>query len=725
MNIREYNVKVDGMSCAACSARLQKVLTGSKGVVSASVNLAAGTAKVIFNDQLASIDSINEAIERSGFTPSEDDDSEDDEDKRSGLKRSLPLILAAFLTLPLVINMLLMFAGVHSNLLNSHIFQLLLAAPVQFVAAAGFYRRAFSSLINRSPGMDILVVLGTGAAFFYSLYTGFTGAEGHLYYEASAMVITLVLLGKHLESRAKVKTTAALKKLIKLRPAWATLLENGAERKIRAEELKEGQVIAVKSGETIPADAVAIEGNADVSESMMTGEPFPQAKGPGKAVSAGTVCSAGYLVCRVKNAGESTVLSGIIRAVRDAGASRTGIQKTVDRVSAVFAPTVIIIAGAVFAGWMAYGIGLEAALLNAVSVLVIACPCALGLATPAAIVSGAGAAALRGIIIKNGVPIENSRRINAVVLDKTGTITEGVPEVEDVIPLEGYTAEAILSAAASAERMSEHPLAKTIVGYAAQSGAAISDAGSFRVFPGQGVSAMVNGKEVIAGTPGFLDGAGVYAEAFSPVEDRVHRSGLTAVYVAIDGNAAGIITAGDTLRSDSAEAITKLQGLGLEVFMLTGDNHASALKTASEAGIKSINVFAGLLPGQKAAKISELRQLGLRVIMAGDGINDAPALAAADTGISMAGGSDIAVDSGDIALVHGGLKGVYSSLIVSRKIMNKIRQNLFWAFFYNAAAIPFAALGFLNPYIAGAAMAFSSVSVVLNSLTLRKSLRDV
>lgn len=723
--ISSLDLSLSGMSCAACSARIEKKLSSMEGVKTAAVNLATERAHVEFDPKRISSEEMTKAVAAIGYgasvietasTEARDREREAREKEKSDAERDL--LGAVVLSFPLLLGMFDMIFKWNLPLIHEPYLQLVLATPVQFLIGRKFYKRAFLSLIALSPGMDVLVALGTSAAYFYSVYNAwFAGKPHELYFEASAIIITLVLLGKYLEARAKGKTSEAIRKLLGLQSKTARVMRNGVETDIPVSEVKIGDLIAVRPGEKIPVDGAVTEGNSTLDESMLTGESLPVEKNPGDSVFAGTLNQTGRLLFRAEKVGSGTLLSQIIRFVEDAQSAKAPVQKLADRVAGVFVPAVLVIALVTFAGWMFGTHDLSKALTAAVSVLVIACPCALGLATPTAIMVGTGRGAERGILIRNGESLEGAAKITTVVFDKTGTLTHGKPVLTDLVPMNGLEKSILTVYIASAERHSEHPVAKALVSMA--EGLALDEAEEFQALPGMGVKAVVRGKAVLIGTEKLLSGTGIEVSAARGELERLESEGKTALLAALDGKVAGVLGVADTLRETSKEAVSRLKEMGIEAVLLTGDNRRTAEAIAHEAGIEK--VIAGVLPGQKADEIKKLQASGAIVAMVGDGINDAPALAQADTGMAMGGGTDIAIEAAGITLVGGDLRAVPEALSLSRKTMRKIRQNLFWAFFYNTIGIPVAALGLLNPVIAGAAMAFSSVSVVTNSLSLKRA----
>lgn len=719
---------VTGMSCAACAARIEKALAKKDGVIEAAVNLTTEKAMVRFDPLRIKSYEIIDEIKKTGYGAEKIEEEHPDRaaELRRGEVRKLGILVAvsAALSAPLIASMALMLAGIHAPALHHPLLQFALATPVQFIVGWRFYRNAYLGLRGGGPGMDLLVALGTSAAYCYSVYNGFilpamTGIQGDLYFEASAVVITLVLLGKFFEARARGMTSDAIKKLVKLQPATATIVRNGREIVVPAAEVAPGDTVTVRPGEKIPVDGRVIEGASSVDESMITGESVPVDKGPGDPVTGATINRFGTIAFRAERVGRDTVLAQIIRTVEEAQAGKPPIQRFADRVAAVFVPSVLAVAAVTFAARMIVTGDLEMAIVSAVAVLVIACPCALGLATPTAVMVGTGRGADMGILFKSGPALEAAYRTRAVVLDKTGTITTGDLSVSDAVPVGGLTEDDLLRYAGMAEKRSEHPVGRAIYRRASER-REIPDPDQFIAEPGKGVRARYDGTEVMAGTPAYVSGNGIDASCCGEILAGLEGMGKTAVIVAAGGRAAGVVAVSDTIRESSAGAVAVLKKMGIDVYMVTGDNPRTAGFIAAQAGIDAGRVIAGVLPGGKADAVRDLQRAAGAVAMVGDGINDAPALAAADTGIAVGTGTDIAMESADITIMSGDLTGVVTAIRLSRRTIRKIRQNFFWAFIYNCIGIPFAASGMLSPIIAGAAMAMSSVSVVMNSLLLKR-----
>ncbi len=732
--LQTLELAIGGMSCAACSTRLEKVLNRLPGV-EAAVNLASERATIRYRPGLVSAVGLIATIEAAGFNGRLADTQSRAEERarRIAEQRSewSRFVIAAALTLPLSAQMLTMFAGgehAHADLLPRWL-QLVLATPVQFWIGWRFYEGAWKSLRGGAGNMDVLVALGTSMAYFFSLFVTLSGApELHVYFEASAAVITLVLLGKLLEARAKAKTGEAIEALVRLQPRTARVERDGRLIELDASLLIPGDVFIVRPGETIPVDGEVIDGSSNVNEAMLTGESMPVAKQRGERVLAATANAEGMLRCRATGVGEHTLLAGIIRLVASAQGSKAPVQRLADRISAVFVPVVCLIALCTLLGWWLYDGVFSTALINAVAVLVIACPCALGLATPTAIMVGSGRGAAAGILIRNAEALERAGEIDVLALDKTGTLTSGEPELTEVVALAAAADEA-LQLAAGLEQASEHPLARAILRRAQTAGLRLPAVEDFRAIPGRGVEGRVAGRWLQLGAPATL----VDADLPQAVIGGLQNAGKTVVVLGelpaddrtpADGQPApamvplAVLAIADPLRASSPQAVGRLAGLGMRLVMLTGDHAATAAAIARATGIDDFR--AGILPGDKAAVIQSLKEKGSVVAMVGDGINDAPALAAADVSFAIGAGSDAAIAAADVTLVHSDLNGIADAVLLSRATLRKIRQNLFCAFVYNVLGIPLAALGMLNPVIAGAAMALSSVSVVANSLLLRR-----
>ncbi|NLJ72533.1 MAG: copper-translocating P-type ATPase [Syntrophomonadaceae bacterium] len=711
---------ISGMSCATCSARIEKRLSRMEGVSQVTVNLATNKAVVEYDDELLQLDQITSAIDKLGFG-AELIDADTTEIKTLEMEvRELKIlvIVAAILSFPMILGMVFMLVGIDIKILHNPYLQLALATPVQFGIGLRFYKNAYAAVRTGGSNMDVLVSLGTSAAYFYSLYNMYVGKTGDLYFEASATIITLILLGKYFEAVAKDKTTESIRALSGLQPRTARVIRDGVETDISVEEVRLGEVIFIRTGEKIPVDGEIIEGHAAIDESMLTGESIPIDKTVGDQVVGATINKSGTFKFKATRVGKDTTLAQIIKMVEDAQGSQAPIQKIADRVSGIFVPTIIVIAIITFTLQYLFNLDATIAITTAVAVLVIACPCALGLATPTAIMVGTGIGAEHGIFIKGGEYLETAHEINTLVLDKTGTITTGNPEVTDIIVYGDYRKEDILYLAGVAERGSEHPLGEAIYDKARQELGDIEEAQQFEVLPGLGLKATYQDKVIIMGNRSLMESYAIDVLQITQELEILEKAGKTAIIMAIDNKVAGIIALSDQVREHAIEAITSLKNLGIEVYMLTGDNYNTALSIAEKVGIT--NVIAEVLPQDKANKVEELKGLGKKVAMVGDGINDAPALAVADIGIAIGTGTDVAMETAQITLMSGDLRGIVTALRLSKTTMRHIKQNLFWAFIYNIIGIPFAALGFLSPIIAGGAMALSSVTVVSNSLRLRR-----
>ncbi len=714
--LASVRLPVGGMSCASCVSAVERALLAEPGVVEANVNLPLERVDIRFDPALTSGARLADAVREAGYEVPEVPTSGTVEG--AGDRRDTFIFFGAVaLTTPLLAAMLLSWLGLPAHL--PPWLEFLFATPVQFIAGARFYRGAFKALQNRTGNMDVLVALGTSAAYAYSLYLMFTlggSAAGHLYFEVAAIVITLVLLGKLLEARAKRGTAAAIRELMALRPETARVLRDGVEQEVPIAHVARGDVVVVRPGERIPVDGTVVEGRSQADEALISGESLPVGKQPGDAVIGGAINGTGRLKIEATRVGADATLAKIITLVENAQSGKAPVQKLVDRVSAVFVPVVIGIALLAFVGWLAAGAGFEAALVAAVSVLVIACPCALGLATPTAIVTGTGVAARAGILIKDVEVLERAHAVDVVIFDKTGTLTEGRPRVTDLV---GFAAQdALLAQVAAVQAASEHPLARAVVEYAREKGHEIAEVTAFDSQTGAGVTGRVDGAQIRLGRADYLAQAGIDASAFTDQAATLEEAGKTAIYVARDGQAMGLIAVADPLRDSAPAAVARLKAAGIRTLLLSGDAPAVARAVAHEAGVEEYQ--GGLTPEGKSQAIAQLQQQGHVVAMVGDGINDAPALALADVGIAMGSGTDVAMETAGITLMRPDPRLVAAALDVSRATWRKIWQNLFWAFIYNVIGLPLAAFGLLNPVLAGAAMAASSVSVVTSSLLLRR-----
>ncbi|MEO7940416.1 MAG: heavy metal translocating P-type ATPase [Burkholderiaceae bacterium] len=719
----DWTLPIEGMTCASCVARVEKALKKVPGVVSAEVNLATEKAQVSMQGSAATPDALIAAVVKAGYSAHVEDPLADTSTGGEPAPANTwwPVALAAVLSVPLVLPMFGMLFG--ADWMLPGWIQLALATPVQFWLGAHFYRAGWAALRAGSGNMDLLVALGTSAGFGLSLYLllQHTGpGQPHLYFEASAVVITLVMLGKWLEGRAKRQTTAAIRALQALRPETARVLRNGQEQELPIARVRVGDEVVVRPGERVAVDGEVITGASEVDESLITGESLPVAKNIGDRVTGGSVNAEGLLTVRTTAVGGESTLARIVRMVESAQAHKAPIQRLVDQVSAVFVPTVIVLAVVTLLAWGLGSGNWEAAILNAVAVLVIACPCALGLATPTAIMAGTGVAARRGILIKDAQALELAHKISVVGFDKTGTLTEGKPQLVAFEAADG-DGNALLVAAASIQAGSEHPLARAVLDAAKAAGLAALPATQVRALAGRGVAAVVADRQLRLGSNRLMDELGVSTDALSERAGALQAEGRTVSWVAdLTGTPTlmGLLAFGDTIKESARRAIALLHAQGIRSVLVTGDNRGSAEMVGRELGLDDIRYE--VLPQDKARIVAELKHGGATVAMVGDGINDAPALAAADVGIAMSTGTDVAMHAAGVTLMRGDPALVADAIDISRKTYAKIRQNLFWAFFYNAVGIPLAAFGLLSPVVAGAAMALSSVSVVSNALLLRR-----
>ena len=713
-------LSIGGMTCASCAGRVEKALAKVAGVKSVSVNLASERAHV---DLLGHVDPavLIEAVGQAGYTAQLTDNVQAvEDDQHTRLRRERwSLVAAIVLALPLVLPMLVEPFGLHW-MLPAWV-QFLLATPVQFILGARFYVAAWKAVKAGAGNMDLLVALGTSAGYGLSLYEWAIAAPGsmpHLYFEASAVVIALVLLGKYLESRAKRQTASAIRALEALRPERALRVVDGQEQDVAISDLRLNDLVLVKPGERFPVDGEVVEGQSHADEALISGESLPVPKQPGDNVTGGAINGEGRLVIKTLALGTETVLARIIRLVEDAQAGKAPIQKLVDKVSQIFVPVVLLIALATLLGWWFYGAPIETALINAVAVLVIACPCALGLATPTAIMAGTGVAARYGILIKDAEALERAHEVSAVVFDKTGTLTSGTPQIAHFSALDGDEAR-LLQAAGALQRGSEHPLAKAALDACAARNLSVPDVTDSQSLTGRGIAGTLLDRRLALGNRRLLEETGLNPGTLADAATAWEAEGRTLSWLIEQSpqpQVLGLFAFGDTLKTGALSAVQQLTERHISSHLLTGDNKGSARVVAEALGIK--DVHAEVLPADKAATVVELKKTGV-VAMVGDGINDAPALAAADIGIAMGGGTDVAMHAAGITLMRGDPRLVPAALEISRKTYAKIRQNLFWAFIYNVIGIPLAAFGFLNPVLAGAAMAFSSVSVVSNALLLK------
>lgn len=720
----EAEFDITGMTCAACSNRIEKVLNKTDGVSSAAVNLTTENATVEYNSNVVSEKNLIDRIGNLGYgaNPKQSAEAKGSKKEQELTKMKWKVIIAAVLSAPLLVTMIdqLFGANLPAIFMNPW-FQLAFAAPVQFILGWQFYTGAYKSLKSFSANMDVLVVMGTSAAFIFSLYESYlwmTGAaqNPHLYFETSAIIITLILFGKYLETRAKSSTTGAIKELLNMQAKEARVLREGMEQMIPAQDVIKGDRLIVKPGEKFPVDAVVVKGRTSVDESMVTGESIPIEKGTDSTVIGSTVNQNGSVEILATKVGKDTALQSIIKVVEEAQGKKAPIQRMADIISGYFVPIVIGIAVVTFLAWyfLVSPGAVEPALVAAISVLVIACPCALGLATPTSIMVGTGKGAESGILFKGGEHLEKTHALDAVIMDKTGTITKGKPEVTD------FTGDAdTLRLLASAEKGSEHPLAEAIVSYATEREVDIDAVDDFNAVPGHGIEAEIDGRHILVGTRKLIAGNNMNTDGLEATMSQFEHDGKTAMIIAADGEIKGVVAVQDTVKDTAQAAIKELHDQGLEIIMLTGDNNRTASAIARQVGIDS--VIAEVLPEEKAAQVKKVQDEGKVVAMVGDGVNDAPALATADIGIAIGTGTEVAIEAADITIMGGELTLIPRAINLSHSTIRNIKQNLFWAFAYNSAGIPIAALGFLAPWVAGAAMAFSSVSVVTNSLRLKRS----
>lgn len=710
---------IEGMTCSACAARVEKALKKVEGIGEVNVNIATNKATIEYLSSETNIKEMQLAVENAGYKAKKEQKVDVDKQKEAREKEIKNLktlfIISTILSLPLLSAMFVDMAGMDTILSNGW-FQFILATPVQFIVGWRFYKGAYHSLKGGGANMDVLVAMGTSAAYFYSIYMLLVGMN-HFYFESSAVIITLIILGKLMEAIAKGKTSEAMKKLMGLQAKTAKVIRNGEEKDIPVEEVEVGETIIVRPGEKIPVDGEIIEGKSTVDESMLTGESIPVEKVIGEEVIGSTINKHGTFKFKATKVGKDTALSQIIKLVEEAQGSKAPVQRLADKVSGIFVPIVVVIAILTFIIWYVVSGEINPAMVASVSVLVIACPCALGLATPTAIMVGTGKGAENGILIKGGEHLERAQKTDTIIFDKTGTITKGKPEVTDILTYDLDEKE-VLRISASAEKSSEHPLAEAIVNDANSKEILLSDVSDFEAIPGHGIYSTLDKKEIYLGNRRLMDRENIDISKASSEIERLENEGKTAMILAIDKELKGIIAVADTIKESSKKAIEELKNMHIEVYMITGDNQRTANAIAKQVGIE--NVIAEVLPEDKAANVEKIQSQNKKVAMVGDGINDAPALAQADIGFAIGTGTDVAIEAADITLMRGDLMEIVTAIRLSKKTMKTIKQNLFWAFAYNTAGIPIAALGLLNPMIAGGAMAFSSVSVLTNSLRLKK-----
>ncbi|MBM7716889.1 Cu+-exporting ATPase [Bacillus thermophilus] len=729
---KKVEFDISGMTCAACANKIEKKLNRLDGVDKAAVNFAMETALVEYNPDQVSIPDMKEAIKKLGYTLEQKQEKAGEQvDHRTKEieKQFGKFLFSAILSFPLLWAMVshfefTSFIWLPDMFMNPWV-QFALATPVQFIVGGQFYVGAYKALRNKSANMDVLVALGTSAAYFYSLYLSIRsiGSDAHmveLYYETSAVLITLIILGKLFEAKAKGRSSEAIKKLMGLQAKNATVVRDGQEMTIPVEEVLQGDIVYIKPGEKVPVDGEIVEGQSALDESMLTGESVPVDKTIGDTVIGSTINKNGFLKIKATKVGKETALAQIIKVVEEAQGSKAPIQRMADVISGIFVPIVVGIAIVTFLVWyFAVSPGeFAVALEKFIAVLVIACPCALGLATPTSIMAGSGRAAEFGILFKGGEHLETTHQLDTIILDKTGTVTNGEPSLTDVILAEGMDESEFLMLVGTAERNSEHPLAQAIVEGIKEKGIELGSPDEFEAIPGFGIQSTVDGKQLLVGTRRLMAKHAIHIQEHLPKMEELEKQGKTAMLVAVDNRYAGIVAVSDTIKETSKEAIARLLEMELDVVMITGDNTATAHAIAEQVGIK--HVIAEVLPEGKAEEVKKLQQAGKKVAMVGDGINDAPALATADIGMAIGTGTDVAMEAADITLIRGDLNSIADAIFMSKKTIINIKQNLFWALAYNSLGIPIAAAGFLAPWLAGAAMAFSSVSVVLNALRLQR-----
>ena len=727
------DLQLVGMTCAACAMKIEKALNKLPGVTAATVNFAMETAHVEYNPTDVSVSDMQQRIDKLGYkaVPKQEQGDPAEHRQQEITRQKRKLLISAILSLPLLWSMVSHFSFTSwiwmPEIFMNPWFQLALATPVQFYVGKQFYVGAYKALRNKSANMDVLVALGTSAAYFYSLYltldwATMAGNMHHgpaMYYETSAVLITLVILGKLFEGLAKGRTSEAIKTLMGLQAKTALVIRDGQEFTIPVEEVLAGDILIVKPGEKVPVDGEVLEGTSAVDESMLTGESIPVEKKIGDSVIGSTINKNGRLKVKATKVGKETALAQIIKVVEEAQGSKAPIQRVADVISGIFVPIVVGIALAAFVVWYLWVTpgDFANALEKGIAILVIACPCALGLATPTSIMAGSGRAAELGVLFKGGEHLESTHKIEAIILDKTGTVTKGKPELTDVV-VESMNELAFLRLVGAAEKNSEHPLAEAIVSGIITKGIELPGTDEFEAIPGFGIRAIVEGKEVLAGTRKLMAKYNIQVEHAFDHMSKLEQAGKTAMLFAIDGNYAGMVAVADTIKETSKEAVARLKQMGIQVIMITGDNERTAQAIAKQVGID--HVLAEVLPEGKAEEVKKLQAQGKKVAMVGDGINDAPALAMADIGMAIGTGTDVAMEAADVTLMRGDLNSIPDAIYMSRKTMGNIRQNLFWALAYNTLGIPIAAIGLLAPWVAGAAMALSSVSVVLNALRLQR-----
>jgi Cu+-exporting ATPase len=727
---------IEGMNCASCAAHVEKAASKVEGITFASVNLATERLTIKFDDRKATLSQVMDAVSKAGYKAI--DDEKELRASRSETERLRSrLIWSLVFTVPLLMLTMSAMAGIRLPALLSPgaspmtfaLLQFLLTTPV-IITGRNFYLAGTRTLLRGNPGMDTLVAMGTAAAYLYSLYATIriAGGQSHfvhsLYYESAAAIITLITLGRFLEARSKSRAGSAIRELLSLAPPLATVLRDGKEKTVPASKVVEGDLVLVRPGERFPVDGMVTSGETSADESMLTGESTPVEKNEGSEVTGGSINLNGSVICRATRVGSATTLAQIVKLMEQAQGSKAPIARLADRISGIFVPVVMGLALLASSGWLIGTGDFQLAFTVLISVLIIACPCALGLATPVAVMVGTGRGAKQGILIKSGEALEAARKASVIVLDKTGTITTGIPVVTDIAPSPSADVRRLVSLAAAAESRSEHPAARAVITYAEEKGIDITAPERFSALPGYGVEAYADNTHILAGSHRLMKERKIDTSIADKEAELLASYGKTVMYVAANGICLGVVAVADTIRPGSAEAISELTGMGLEVVMITGDSSQTAHHIAGEAGIKE--VIAGVLPGEKAEEIRKIKKKGKTVIMTGDGINDAPALATADIGIAIGSGTDVAIEAADVVLIKNDLRDVVRTLRLSSSTMRNIKQNLFWAFFYNILGIP-VAMGalhlfggpLLNPMIAAAAMSFSSVSVVWNALRIK------
>ncbi|MCU0457891.1 MAG: heavy metal translocating P-type ATPase [Bacteroidales bacterium] len=733
----EKSFAIEGMSCASCAAHVEKAASKVEGISFASVNLATERLTISYDERKTSPGQVVDAVSRAGYKAI-DDEKERRASRPETERLRKRLLWSLLFTIPLLILTMSAMAGARmpefispeNRPLTFALLQLLLTTPV-VITGRSFYITGTKTLFRGNPGMDTLVGLGTAAAYLYGIYATIriAGGEAHyvhnLYYESAATIITLITTGRFLEARSKASAGSAIKQLLSLAPPLATVIRDGKEKTVPASKVKVDELVVVRPGERFPADGIVTEGTTSADESMLTGESTPVEKAAGSEVTGGSINLNGSVICRATRVGSETTLARIVRMMEDAQGSKAPIARMADRISGIFVPVVMALALLAGTAWFIGTGDFRLAFTVLISVLIIACPCALGLATPVAVMVGTGRGAQQGILVKSGEALETARKAKVVVLDKTGTVTTGILVVTDTIPVNGTGEMELIALAAAAESRSEHPVAKAVIRLAEQEGVTISGPDRFSALPGYGVEASVDGTHILAGSRRLMNERKVDTGEADIAAEELASRGKTIMYIAAKGKFKGVIAVADTIRPGSPGAVTELKSMGLEVMMITGDSINTARHIAGEAGIEK--VVAGVLPGDKAGEIRKIHNSGKSVIMVGDGINDAPALATADVGIAIGSGTDVAIEAADVVLIKNDLQDVVRTLRLSHYTIRNIKQNLFWAFFYNILGIP-VAMGLLhlfggpllNPMIAAAAMSFSSVSVVWNALRLRK-----